>query len=345
MKKIMKKIIKKFIKTTVGGNYIVKPPYVIKDDIEIILEKDVFKIGETGRCLSVRVSEYPEDTEYIFLACTINAKKIENEIIKEFKINFKQRLDIGTEYFQGDIDKMIEIAKNIVAKIEKQEIDVIIEETEEHMDVHEKKSCATCKKIKDDKKKIKDDEKKILNDKNFIRKIYICDTCGIKPIKSKYTWLCHLKTDKHKKNACNATHVCLNCDSHFVYDSESSEYKKNFENHMENCDENIMDQINVDNSEQTINEIQSLKNDIFIKDELIEKFQQEIIILKKTIEKSDENKGDKKLIKILENANLELKEQLKESRCENKLLNNKIQQVLFDSNKEVKQILFNSKKK
>ena len=179
----------------------------------------------------------------------------------------------------------------------------------------------------------------------IIKMIYICNACGIKPIKSKYTWLCHLKTDKHKKNAHYTTHSCLNCNSCFVYDGKESEYKKNFETHMENCEENIMDQINVDIPEQTINEIQSLKNDIFIKDDLIEKFQQEIIILKKIIEKSDENKGDKKLIEILEKENLELREQLKESRCENKLLNDKIQQVLFDSNKEVKQILLGSKKK
>ena len=57
--------------------------------------------------------------------------------------------------------------------------------------------------------------------------IYICDACGIKPIKVRSIWIDHVNTNKHKKNLYNATHTCLNCNSCFVYDKKSVEYKKN----------------------------------------------------------------------------------------------------------------------
>jgi hypothetical protein len=52
----------------------------------------------------------------IFQKIYKNSVKTENIIIKEFKKNFTQRKDIGTEYFEGNSEEMTDIITEIIKK-------------------------------------------------------------------------------------------------------------------------------------------------------------------------------------------------------------------------------------
>ena len=194
---------------------------------------------------------------------------------------------------------------------------------------------------------------------------YICDVCGRRPIKSKVNWIEHYNTKKHKENSHKATHKCLNCNSCFIFDNEDSEYKKNFENHMEKCKKNIIDKLieentNNDGEDETKNDLlkkiseseKEVKNINKIKEENIKLGEENINLKEENIKLKEEVKTMNKF----EKEYLELKEQNKESKYENKLLkedikslheeikllNDKIQKILVDSKTEVKQVLFES---
>lgn len=56
-----------------------------------------------------RLSKYPKDSQ-LFLAVACNNEQtcdIETELIKKFACIFIHRNDIGNEYFQGDINTMM----------------------------------------------------------------------------------------------------------------------------------------------------------------------------------------------------------------------------------------------
>jgi hypothetical protein len=82
--------------------------YVFKLREHILLHEDVYKIGLTTRTVSKRLSEYPKGSICYFSIDVPNCSITEREIINKFCEEFKQRKDIGTEYFEGPILKMIE---------------------------------------------------------------------------------------------------------------------------------------------------------------------------------------------------------------------------------------------
>lgn len=76
--------------------------------------KPVYKIGQTCRESHKRFRGYSKSTKEIITMNVKDSKKIESIIIDRFKNLFFQRLDIGTEYFEGDIYKMIDEFISIV---------------------------------------------------------------------------------------------------------------------------------------------------------------------------------------------------------------------------------------
>ena len=77
---------------------------------------NIFKIGKTIQLLHKRMNSYPKDSINIISIKIINCNDIEKCLIKYFSENFKQRTDIGTEYFEGDLDTL----KNAFIKIAEQ---------------------------------------------------------------------------------------------------------------------------------------------------------------------------------------------------------------------------------
>ena len=77
------------------------------------LQKNIYKIGRSYK-LYDRIKQYPKTSKIMFI---INCKESvlrEKNLILLFKSKFIQKLDYGTEYFQGDIDDMIKEIFNYI---------------------------------------------------------------------------------------------------------------------------------------------------------------------------------------------------------------------------------------
>ncbi len=100
-------------------------------------QQQIYKIGKTTQSNLNRFKTYPKDSELLFYMCCDDCHKAEKEVIREFKKNFIQKKDIGTEYFEGDLKEMMkDIFKIITDTKEKEEKETKTteEKIEEEMD-------------------------------------------------------------------------------------------------------------------------------------------------------------------------------------------------------------------
>jgi len=88
--------------------------YIFREREHKRMCEEVYKIGMTKRDTLSRLKEYPKDTQIFFCTLVEEPKKIENLIIKSFLKKFKQRTDIGKEYFEGNIKGMIKDVLDII---------------------------------------------------------------------------------------------------------------------------------------------------------------------------------------------------------------------------------------
>lgn len=72
----------------------------------IISNQSIYKLGKTT-CIKRRFTQYPKNSKLIFSKKIENKDETENHMKHIFKKKFNQRLDIGTEYYEGDIDEII----------------------------------------------------------------------------------------------------------------------------------------------------------------------------------------------------------------------------------------------
>lgn len=73
----------------------------------------IYKIGKTED-ICARIKQYPKGSVLVYSCYSDDIKKSENEIIELFASKFKQRRDIGTESFEGDLKHMISFIHTIV---------------------------------------------------------------------------------------------------------------------------------------------------------------------------------------------------------------------------------------
>jgi hypothetical protein len=71
--------------------------------------ENVFKIGRTNQDNYDRFKQYPKGSKLIYQCMCVNSKEAEKEIINKSKEKLKLRKDIGNEYFEGDINVLIDI--------------------------------------------------------------------------------------------------------------------------------------------------------------------------------------------------------------------------------------------
>ena len=83
--------------------------YIIQEREFIKSKEPVFKMGMTIRSIEKRMSGYPKGSKILMCSPVKNVKLTEKELKNEFEANFKQRRDIGLEYFEGDIDEMCKL--------------------------------------------------------------------------------------------------------------------------------------------------------------------------------------------------------------------------------------------
>lgn len=92
------------------NNYI----YLIHEREFIKTNEPIYKIGKTTRGYD-RIKEYPKSSQMkLMLHCPNNLDSTETLLKKELNNRFIRRTDIGSEYFEGDVDDMICYIQNIV---------------------------------------------------------------------------------------------------------------------------------------------------------------------------------------------------------------------------------------
>lgn len=87
--------------------------YLIQEREFIKSGESVFKIGRTNN-IKQRFSQYPKGSDLCFSVSTTNINEVEYDLINIFKGLFTHRQDIGSEYFEGNREFMIECIQEYV---------------------------------------------------------------------------------------------------------------------------------------------------------------------------------------------------------------------------------------
>ncbi len=82
--------------------------YLLQEREFIKCNENVYKIGKTMQNNSKRFGQYPKNSNLLAQLVCVNCHKCETYIKKVFMKKYKQRKDIGTEYFEGDYNGMID---------------------------------------------------------------------------------------------------------------------------------------------------------------------------------------------------------------------------------------------
>lgn len=82
--------------------------YIVHCKQHINSHEKIFKIGRTSD-VERRLKGYAKGSIIIYNIYVKNEKNFETCVLKKLSENFKQRLDCGREYFEGDVDKIIEL--------------------------------------------------------------------------------------------------------------------------------------------------------------------------------------------------------------------------------------------
>jgi len=87
--------------------------YLLIEREFLVLEKNVFKIGRSEN-VSNRAKQYPNGSQLLVVLPCIDCKVSEKRLKDAFEKNFIHRSDIGSEYFEGTPDVMIQMFINNV---------------------------------------------------------------------------------------------------------------------------------------------------------------------------------------------------------------------------------------
>jgi hypothetical protein len=88
--------------------------YLLQEREFINSKQNIYKVGMTKKENLVRFKQYPKGSILLFQIICSNCNKMEKDVLKKFKEIFKQKKDIGTEYFEGEYKNMIDIIYDIV---------------------------------------------------------------------------------------------------------------------------------------------------------------------------------------------------------------------------------------
>ena len=169
--------------------------YILREREFIALSQPVYKIGRSGSIFR-RITRYPNGSKIIMILECDNMFTFETTIIDLFTRKFNRRLDIGREYFEGNITQMIKSIMDVYLgyakfKIGVEEKEKILELKKEH-----KKML-----VKVNKEVIEKAHEKLINEGKFI-----CKKCN-REFKSGRNLLKH----QNRKIPCDRELKCDKC--------------------------------------------------------------------------------------------------------------------------------------
>jgi hypothetical protein len=83
--------------------------YLLQEREFIKTNESIYKVGMTQKENYERFNQYPKGSMLLFQMICNDCKYIEKQVLQMFKRKFKQRKDIGNEYFEGNYKYMIDI--------------------------------------------------------------------------------------------------------------------------------------------------------------------------------------------------------------------------------------------
>jgi len=189
--------------------------YLLQEREFIKTKENIYKLGKTKQENLKRIQNYPNGTKLIIQLECENCDINEKNLIIIFKQKFMQRIDIGTEYFEGDKYEMISIIYNVVMDYNKiietdnkivetdnkiVETDNKIVETDNKIIESDNKIVETDNKIvKTDNKIVKTDNKIVKTDNKIFKTDILCHICNF-TTKNKNEFEKHVRSKQHIDN-------------------------------------------------------------------------------------------------------------------------------------------------
>jgi len=100
--------------------------YIIQEREFVNSNKSIYKIGKTTQQIHKRMNQYPKDSKVILTLNVENCDEFEKNIKRIFPQKYKHRTDIGIEYFEGNVNEMIDeyislnkslVKNNVIEKV------------------------------------------------------------------------------------------------------------------------------------------------------------------------------------------------------------------------------------
>ena len=88
--------------------------YLLQEREFIHSGESVYKIGRTKQLNDKRFKQYPKNSMLLLQTFCNNCVTCENQIMNMFKQKYIHRVDIGSEYFEGNVKEMQSDIFNIV---------------------------------------------------------------------------------------------------------------------------------------------------------------------------------------------------------------------------------------
>jgi hypothetical protein len=188
--------------------------YLLQEREFIRLNENVYKIGKTKQENVERLKSYPKGSSLVIMLECVNCDKAEHSLINIFKSKFRQRTDIGTEYFEGNKIKMRSEIIQYFDALEAKNNEAITQEV---------KTQAEYIKTTNDDPKVEENSTTVTETKGGK---YYCSQCDFYS-NNKYNFLKHYETQKHNNdsNATISQYSCQKCNRQFS--SHSGFWKHN----------------------------------------------------------------------------------------------------------------------
>jgi hypothetical protein len=94
--------------------------YIIREREFIRLNENVYKIGKTKQYGENRLSTYPKNSEKILMVVVQDCDLFEKKIIASFDKKFIKLKKYGNEYYEGNIEQMVEEFYKLYVEVEKE---------------------------------------------------------------------------------------------------------------------------------------------------------------------------------------------------------------------------------
>jgi hypothetical protein len=115
--------------------------YLLQEREFIDKKQEIYKVGMTSQPNQKRFRSYPKGSRLLYQIACDNHVNAEKSILQQFKENFEQIKDIGSEYFKGCHRKMFRIMHRVV------EADIDTgDKVTEYQNLEEKDSLTKAKK-------------------------------------------------------------------------------------------------------------------------------------------------------------------------------------------------------